>query len=132
MTRALITLWNAAARERALKWVRQAPPMTRIEFKQTKRTLPQNSKLWSLLTEVATQKELGGKRLKPDVWKSVFMHELGREAEYVPSLDGQEIIPIGYSSSDLSKNEMSELIELILAWGAQNGVVFKYQEEEAK
>jgi len=132
MTRALITLWNAAARERALKWVRQAPPMTRIEFKQTKRTLPQNSKLWSLLTEVATQKELGGKRLKPDVWKSVFMHELGREAEYVPSLDGQEIIPIGYSSSDLSKHEMSELIVLILAWGAQNGVVFKYQEEEAK
>ena len=38
--------------------------------------------------------------------------------------EGESFIPIGQSSSDLSKEEMSDLIELMLSWGAQNGVVF--------
>jgi len=44
--------------------------------------------------------------------------------QFLPSLDNSTFIPWGQSSSDLSKEEMSELIEFIAAWGAQNGVTF--------
>ena len=40
-------------------------------------------------------------------------------------LDGNGFVNLGRSSSDLSKGEMSDLMELIAAFGAKHGVVFK-------
>ena len=48
----------------------------------------------------------------------------GREVQFLPGLDGTTFIPWGQSSSDLSKEEMSNLMEIIAAFGAQHGVVF--------
>lgn len=124
MSRRLVILDSPSARQRAGNWVRQAPSGTRVEFKASKRSLPQNDMMWSLLTDVARQKEHAGRRYTPDQWKVLFMHACGREVQFVPSLDGATFLPWGQSSSDLSKQEMTDLIEFILAWGAQNGVVF--------
>lgn len=124
MTRAVITLSTPADRERAIKWSQQAPAGTRLEFKRPKRSLPQNDRFWAMLTDVATQKEHAGRKYTPDQWKILFMHACGREVQFIPSLDNATFIPWGQSSSDLSKAEMTELIEFIQAWGAENGVVF--------
>ena len=129
MGRALITIHDTAARERASKWVRQAPFGTRVEFKETKRTLPQNDRMWAMLSDIAAQKLHCEERYTPDVWKNLMMHACGREMRFLPSLDNKELIPIAYSSSDLSKGEMSELIEFMLCWGAENGVVFHEPDE---
>ena len=131
MSRALITLTSAIDRARACKWIQQAPFGTRIEFKGEKRTLPQNDRMWAMLTDIATQKEHMGKRYTPDQWKVIFMHAAGREVQFIPALDGETFIPWGQSSSDLSKQEMTELIECMFAWGAENGVVFHDPKEEA-
>jgi hypothetical protein len=56
------------------------------------------------------------------------MHACGREVQFIPSLDNATFIPWGQSSSDLSKAEMTELIEFIGMWGAENGVVFHDRE----
>jgi hypothetical protein len=77
-----------------------------------------------MLTDVATQKEHVGRKYAPDQWKVLFMHACGREVQFIPSLDNATFIPWGQSSSDLSKAEMTELIEFIHAWGAEHGVVF--------
>lgn len=124
MSRALVILDSPMARQRAASWAHKAPSGTRVEFKASKRSLPQNDMMWSLLTDVARQKEHAGRRYTPDQWKVLFMHACGREVQFVPSLDGATFLPWGQSSSDLSKQEMTDLIEFILAWGAQNGVVF--------
>jgi hypothetical protein len=124
MSRALITLNTAADRQRAHHWVEKAPWGTRIEWKAEKRSLDQNSRMWAMLTDVATQKEHHGRRYTPDQWKVIFMAACGREVQFIPSLDGSTFIPWGQSSSDLSKAEMTELIEFIFAWGAENGVAF--------
>jgi hypothetical protein len=124
MSRAVLILANDDIRARAADWCRRAPAGTRVEFKQPKRTLEQNSKMWACLTDVATQKVHHGRRFPPETWKILFMDKLGKEVEWVPSLDGQQAIPIGHRSSDLSKEEMSDLIELITAWGAESGVTF--------
>lgn len=124
MSRALITIKGAIDRERVARWAARAPFGTRIEFKQTKRSIPQNDRMWAMLTDVATQKEHVGRRYTPDQWKVIFMHACGREVQFIPALDNSTFIPWGQSSSDLSKHEMSDLIEFIFKWGAENGVVF--------
>lgn len=128
MGRALVTLRNKADRERASRWIDKAPFGTRVEFKASKRSLPQNDRMWAMLTDVATQIKWHGVSLTPGDWKLVFLDALKRETRFVPNIDGNGFVNLGPSSSDLSKEEMTELIELIFAFGAQNGVKFNEPE----
>lgn len=128
MGRALVTLRNKADRERASKWIEKAPFGTRVEFKASKRSLPQNDRMWAMLTDVAMQLKWHSIGLTTDDWKLVFLDALKREARFVPNIDGTGFVNLGRSSSDLSKEEMSELIELIFAFGAQHGVKFNEPE----
>jgi hypothetical protein len=124
MTRALITIRCKSDIDRAARWVSQAPVGTRVEFKAPKRTLPQNDRMWAMLTDIATQKTHAGRKYTADQWKVLFMHACGREVQFIPALDNSTFIPFGQSSSDLSVQEMTDLIEFMFAWGSQNGVVF--------
>jgi hypothetical protein len=85
--------------------------------------------MWAMLTEVAEQATHMGQRYTPDQWKILFMYACGREVQFLPGLDGKTFLPWGQSTSDLSKEEMSDLIEFIHAWGAENGVVFHGPED---
>lgn len=125
MSRALLTLDTFEDRRKASNWIAKAPEGTRVEFKAPKRTLPQNDRLWALLTEISEQVTHHGLRLSPDDWKLIFMDALKREVRMVPNIDGNGFVNLGRSSSDLSKDEMSDLMELISEYGARNGVVFK-------
>jgi len=124
MSRALLTIRSTADRERAAKWIAQAPSGTRVEFKATKRSTPQNDRMWAMLTDVADQLDWHGEKLKTHEWKLLFLDALNGELRTVPDLYGIGAVSIGRSSSDLTKDEMSQLIELIAAFGAEHGVVF--------
>lgn len=125
MSRALLFLTSRHQRERAASWVWQAPSGTRLEFKASRRTLPQNARMWAMLTDIASQVQWHGARLAPEDWKLVFMDALKREQRLVPSIDGSGFVSLGWSSSDLSKAEMGDLMELISAFGAEHGVKFQ-------
>lgn len=124
MTRYLIVLNTELERARAIGFIRQAPAGTRVELKAAKRSLPQNDRMWAMLSDIATQMEHAGRKYTPDQWKVIFMAACGREVQFIPGLDGKTFIPWGQSSSDLSKQEMTDLIEFMLSWGAENGVAF--------
>lgn len=131
MSRHVLILNSPAVREKAAKWIAGVPDWTRVEFKKPKRTLPQNSRFWAMLTDIAEQCEHAGKKYTPDQWKVLFMHACGREVQFIPALDDSTFLPWGQSSSDLSVEEMTQLIEFMLAWGAENGVVFHDGEQAA-
>lgn len=131
MSRALLTLYGQADRARAIQWVTKAPAGTRLEFKATKRTIPQNDRMWAMLTDISTQMLWHGQKLTPDDYKLVFLDALKRELRIVPNIDGNGFVNLGRSSSDLTKSEMSDLIEIIAAFGAQHSVVFHDQESVA-
>lgn len=131
MGRALVTIRTEADRRRIAAWAAKADAGTRVEFKRARRSLPQNDRMWAMLTDIAQQKEHAGRKYTPDQWKVLFMHACGREVQFVPALDGSTFIPWGQSSSDLSKQEMTDLIEFMLAWGAENGVAFHDPQEVA-
>jgi hypothetical protein len=50
-----------------------------VEFKAPKRSLPQNDRMWAMLTDVATQLPWHGIKLSPDDWKLIFLDALKRE-----------------------------------------------------
>lgn len=132
MSRALICVNGDFDRRKAASWAMKAPAGTRIEFKASKRTLPQNDRMWAMLTELAVQVPWHGIKLAADDWKLLFLdalrREVGNEMRIVPNLEGDGFVNIGTSSSDLSKDEMTMLIELIFKFGAERGVEFKETE----
>lgn len=124
MSRYSFTLRSSADRARAVQVISAAPAGTRIDVKAIKRSTPQNDRMWAMLTEIAQQLPWHGVKLRPDDWKLIFLDALKRELRMVPNIDGTGFVNLGRSSSDLTKGEMSDMIELIFKFGAQHGVVF--------
>jgi hypothetical protein len=124
MSKALLVLANDSFRAKAIDWIRRARPNSRITFQSPRRTLPQNDRMWAMLTEVATQTKYHGIWLAPEDWKFLFLDSMNREMRIVPNLDGTGFVNLGRSTSDLGADEMSNLIEVIFAYGANHGVKF--------
>lgn len=121
---ATLVLTNAQVRDGAVDWIRKAPHATVVTFKRPSRTIPQNARMWAMLTDVATQAIHNGAKYTPDQWKCLFMHACGHEAHFMPGLNG-EPFPAGFRTSKMNKEQMTELMDFIDAWGTQNGVKFK-------
>lgn len=131
MSRALLVLAGQRERQRAHAWIDKAPVNSRVEFKAPKRTLDQNSALWAALTEIAAALDWHGVRLSASDWKLLFMDALKQEMRLVPNINGNGFVNLGRSSSDLSREEMSDLLDLIHAFGAAHGVLFGDQKADA-
>ena len=102
-----------------------APPETIVTFEsEPTRTKMQNAKMWVLLAEVAKQATLRGKKKPKERWKLIMLQALGHEIEYEEGLEEGQFFPVGHQSSQLSKDHMSQLIEFIYYFGAENGVTF--------
>lgn len=121
MTTALITVHGKADRERAARLAASVPAGTRISFKAAKRSLPQNDRLWAMLTDVARQVDWYGQKLTADDWKVIFSASL-RKANVVPGIDAGTLVPLGMSTSSMDKQEFGALLELIEAFAAERGV----------
>ncbi len=130
MSRALVVLWNEDMRARAIDWIRKAPNETRVTFKGPQRTLDQNARMWAMLTDIASQLVWYGVKLSTEDWKLMMLDGLKRELRLVPNINGDGFVNLGRSSSDLSVEEMTGLIELIYAFGAKHGVVWSDPNEK--
>ena len=130
MSRALITIRDNTDRQRAMALLTKVPNGTRVEFKATKRSLPQNDLLWARLTDVSRQLEWHGQRLTPADWKDIFTVAL-RESRVVPGIDPGTFVSLGLHTSDMSKDEMSNLLDLIDAFASEHGVELSDHREAA-
>jgi hypothetical protein len=129
--RAQLVLKDDSERRRATHWCQHLPLGTRVEFKAPVRSLPQNDRMWAMLTDVATQKLWHGIKLSTDDWKLLFMDALKREIRALPNLDGTGFVNVGSSSSKLSKEEMGDLMTLITMFGDKHGVLWTDPKEVA-
>lgn len=125
MSHSLVVIYDEKMRQRVMESIKVAPLGSRVEIRDPKRTLPQNARMWAMLTDIVKQKKtINGQQFTIDEYKVIFLHALGQEQDILPTLDGRNFFSTGYSSSKTTKVEMSNLIELIFAWGAENGVVW--------
>ena len=93
-----------------------------VEIKPETRSLAQNARLWALLTDLAKQVDWYGRKLSAEEWKHVMTASMTKQ-DVVPGIDGGFVV-LGKSTSNMTKPEMSELQDLIEAFGAQQGVRF--------
>lgn len=124
MARAVVVIQTQADREKIARWAANVKAGTTVTFKENKRSVPQSDKMWAMLGEVSAQVQWHGLWLDSEDWKLVFLAALKRELRMVPNLDGNGFVQLGRSSSELTKDEMSDLIALIEAFGAKRGVNF--------
>lgn len=125
MPRHVITLRNETDRGKVLGWLKRCALGYRIEVKEPKRTDEQNDRFWAMLGDIAKQATINGRRFDPEAWKCIFMKAMGREANFLPTLDGSSFFPTGFRSSDLSVREMSDLQTFMEAWAAEQSIILK-------
>lgn len=78
--------------------------------------------MWAMLHDVSEQVVWHGQKLAPEDWKDMATAALKRQ-RVVPGLDGGFVV-LGQRTSKMSKADMSELIDFLEAFGAQQGVRF--------
>jgi hypothetical protein len=118
-----IRLTNDVNRARAARWCQSAPHGSVVNIREANRTTEQNAKMWAMLSDVSRAKP-EGRELTPDVWKSLFLHSLDHAQRFELALDGKGMVPVGFRSSRLTKEQMSDLIETIYEYGARHGVAW--------
>lgn len=116
-----IILRSDASRDGAKRLIDLAPEGAILNIRKANRTTEQNARMWALLSEISRAKP-EGRELTPEVWKSVFMHAMGHAQRFEMALDGNGVVPVGFRSSRLTKEEMSDLMEMISEYGARHGV----------
>jgi hypothetical protein len=126
VSRALLILSSQAIRDKAIDWITRLPANTRLEFKAPRRSLSQSALMWARLSDIASQVDWYGSKLSPEDWKDVFTASL-RRARVVPGIDPGTYVPLGMRTSDMSKEEMGLLLDLIGAFAAERGVAFQEQ-----
>ncbi len=123
-TRQTVTIQGPDDRQKIATWARNVEAGTVVTFRKKSRSSEQSAKMWAMLGEVSAQVEWYGQKLDAEDWKDVFTASL-RHARVVPGIDKGTYVPLGMHTSTLTIEEMSNLIELIYAFGAEHNVVFK-------
>lgn len=132
MSRHQIALTSPRNRALAKQGIDRAPEGYVCELREAKRSDEQNRALWGLLNQIQRQRPTHhGVRMTADLWKTVFMDALGMEMRMLPRLDGDGYFPTGHSTSNLTKGEFSNLLELMLAWCAREGLAVEHFDEKA-
>lgn len=128
--RQVILLWDPVQAYRAISeaWPRIKSLLIAghrliLEVRADTRTLAQNRIMWSCLKDLSKQVTWFGKRLTPDGWKDFITGHLAGQ-ELVPNMDGTGFISIGLgrSTSGMTIKEMTAVIDLCHAFGADRGV----------
>lgn len=117
------TIWlrGVESRRKAHEMIADSPNGWWVMFGPPSRSNSQNRKMRGMLRDIMNSKPQGREMTEED-WKAVFMDALGLKPRYTTNLDGDGIVHLGWRSSLMSKEQMSEMIELMYAFGAQHGV----------
>ncbi len=136
MTEHVVTLrnWQHANEvlTKASEWIKRRTMTGRpviLTLAEPKRNLDQNAKLHACLADIAAQCEWAGRKWDVEVWKRLltgaWVRAKGQQAVMLPALDGAGVEVIYHRTSKLTTSEAADLIEYVLAWGAEQGVQFK-------
>ena len=116
---AITAVWEAA------KEGLQAGKKLVLSLTEETRSNEQNAKMWATLSAIANQVNWYGQKLTAEEWKWVLSASLKKQRA-VQGIDGGFVV-LGQSTSKMTIAEMSEMIELAVAFGTQQGVVFNDQ-----
>lgn len=123
MTQTVI-IHSPGNRQDAARIIAAAPLGSMVKVYPPKRTIPQNDRLWAMLSEVSRAKP-EGRTHTPEVWKALFMAACGWSVQFEQGLEGGPPFPVGFRSSRLTKEQCGELMDFIAAYCARQGVTLR-------
>jgi len=96
---------------------------------KSRRFIEQNNLMWSLLGQLADKLKWHGIYYSDYAWKDCLTAAL-KSQTLMPGIDGG-LVAIGGRTRDMTIAEMSALIDLIMNFGAREGIVFREKRESA-
>ena len=94
---------------------------------KSRRTLAMNAKMWACLGDISKQVEwpVNGvmQRLEAEDWKALITAAAKNEIRMAQGISGG-VVMLGVSTRKMTVAEMSDVIEQLMAFGAERGVVW--------
>lgn len=123
-------LVHAAARALAVEMVKKAPSGWVVTIKPPTRSLEQNALLHARLGEISKRVEWYGVKRSPKAWKRIFAASLF-DHDLIPGLEPGSLVLVERLTREMNVKELTLMLDLVEAFAAQHGVVFRDQAEAA-
>ena len=96
-----------------------------------RRTELQSKRFNAICGEIAKKHpNHSGQLMDQTDYKAMFVHGLRKEAKFIPDMSGEAMIPISYSSKNLTVSEFNLLFDIIEAWCAEREITLSHHETQ--
>ena len=100
-----------------------------LEIKQINKSREQEEKYHAMIGEIAKQAQHLGAKWDAESWKRLLVDQFCRENDIktgvvIPNLSGDGIVQLGFQTRKFTKEQASEFVEWLNAWGAEHGITY--------
>jgi hypothetical protein len=101
-----------------------------LEIKDAGKSRDQEKLYHELIGQIAKQAQHIGAKWDAESWKRLLVDSYCREkglktGAVIPNLAGDGIVQLGMQTRNFTKEQASEFVEWLHAWGAEHGVTFE-------
>ena len=100
-----------------------------LEIKDASKSRVQEEKYHAMIGEVAKQASHMGSKWDAESWKRLLVDQFCKDSGIktsvvIPNLSGDGIVQLGMQTRKFTKEQASEFVEWLHAWGAQHGITY--------
>jgi hypothetical protein len=101
-----------------------------LEIKAANKSREQEKLYHAMIEEIAKQAQHLGAKWDAEDWKRLLVDQFIKDmngvggSKIIPSLDGTGIIQLGFQTRKFTKEQATEFVEFLFAWGATNGITY--------
>jgi hypothetical protein len=104
-----------------------------LEIKTASKSRVQEEKYHAMIGEIAKQTQHLGSKWDAESWKRLLVDQFCRDngiktGAVIPNLSGDGIVQLGHQTRKFTKEQASEFVEWLHAWGAEHGVTYEINE----
>jgi hypothetical protein len=104
-----------------------------LEIKEANKSREQEEKYHAMIGEIAKQAQHLGSKWDAESWKRLLVDQFCRDNDIktgvvIPNLSGDGIVQLGFQTRKFTKEQASEFVEWLHAWGAEHGVTYEVNE----
>ena len=100
-----------------------------LEIKAVNKSREQEEKYHAMIGDIAKQASHLGSKWDAESWKRLLVDQFLREngmynGKILQNLDGTGIVQLGFQTRNFTKEQASDFVEWLHAWGAENGITY--------
>ena len=101
-----------------------------LEIKDATKSRHQEEKYHAMIGEIAKQAQHLGAKWDAESWKRLLVDQFCKDnglktGAVIPNLSGDGIVQLGLQTRNFTKEQASEFVEWLHAWGAEHGVTYE-------